>query len=60
VVVIFAAVMIGAMLAMAGAKHSAPAQPASVTSFNDGWRTGMQDACQQHDSYACHWLAVNK
>lgn len=31
-------------------------QDPSVSSFNDGYSTAMQDACQQGSAYACQWL----
>jgi hypothetical protein len=30
-----------------------------TSSFNDGYATAMQDACQQGSAYACQWLHTN-
>ncbi|KOV10159.1 hypothetical protein ADK60_38590 [Streptomyces sp. XY431] len=33
-------------------------EDAYTAAFNDGWATGMQDACDQGSAYACDWLAT--
>ncbi|MFB7377213.1 hypothetical protein ACFXAF_00955 [Kitasatospora sp. NPDC059463] len=38
----------------------APDTAAQVTAFNDGWATGMQDACDQGSAYACNWLSTTR
>lgn len=39
--------------------ESVNAQNSQVSSFNDGYATAMRDACQDHDVYACAWMAQN-
>jgi hypothetical protein len=47
--------------AAAPTPHPAKSTSVSTTAstFDDGYRTAMQDACQQHAAYACQWLKTN-
>lgn len=47
---------------MVGHSTAAPAAPEAVQveAFNDGWASGMQDACEQGAAYACDWLATTR
>ncbi|WP_405007521.1 hypothetical protein [Kitasatospora purpeofusca] len=38
----------------------APIDAVQVDAFNDGWSTGMQDACDQGSAYACNWLSTTR
>ncbi|MFB8167311.1 hypothetical protein ACFC60_05065 [Kitasatospora purpeofusca] len=35
-------------------------EDAYTRAFNDGWATGMQDACDQGSAYACNWLSTTR
>lgn len=61
---IIAATLGIAILAGAVTIHTQGSAPATVSTgtvstFNDGYATAMQDSCQQGSTYACAWLRSN-
>ncbi|MFE2410826.1 hypothetical protein ACFXDE_21030 [Kitasatospora sp. NPDC059408] len=53
-----AATAVGGWLVGHSTAQTAVPESVQVEAFNDGWATGMQDACDQGAAYACDWLAT--